>query len=142
MEGRLSVALKATAAPTVTAPVEFARGTMLPDEAGEAVGAREVLTAEAEPAGGSLFGDDVPWPTDDSTEVAFMADARQRGETVRAVATPAPSEKEEVENENAPLPPLDDLVNRIPAAVRDTLEELYRVKFTTVRRVPAKHLKK
>jgi hypothetical protein len=53
----------------------------------------------------------------------------------------AAAPKEDVEAETAPLPPLDDLVQRIPAEVRDLLEELYRVKFTTVRRVPAKNLK-
>ena len=35
----------------------------------------------------------------------------------------------------------DDLVQRIPAEVRDTLEDLFRAKFTLVRRVPRRALK-
>jgi hypothetical protein len=143
-EQRLSVALKASALPTVTAPVEFARGAMLPDEAGEAVGARAVLTAAPEATGSSLFGDDVPWPTDEGAEASFLPDARERGETEVPLAAVAaePSAKEESEAELGALPPLDELVQRIPAEVRDALEELYRVKFTAVRRVPAQALRK
>jgi hypothetical protein len=39
------------------------------------------------------------------------------------------------------LPPLDELVKRIPAEVRDTLEELFRARFVTVKRLPKKALK-
>lgn len=38
----------------------------------------------------------------------------------------------------APLPKLDDLVARIPAPVRETLDELFRAKFIAVRRYPGK----
>jgi hypothetical protein len=34
------------------------------------------------------------------------------------------------------LPPLDELVARIPAPVREILDDLFRARFTTVRRVP------
>ena len=138
MERRLSAALRATPQPSVVAPpapVEFARGAMLPDEAGEAVGARAVLASAPEPAA-TLFGDEAPWPTD---EPAFSAEARERGEAVATVPKPLPPT--EAEAEKGPLPPLDELVQRIPAEVRETLEELFRVKFTNVQRVAAKHLK-
>jgi hypothetical protein len=140
----LSIALKASALPTVTAPVEFARGAMLPDEAGEAVGARAVLSAAPEATGSSLFGDDAPWPNDESGEASFLSDSRERHELVvpLAAVTTEAGAKEETEAELGALPPLDDLVQRIPSEVRDVLEELYRVKFTAVRRVPTKALKK
>ena len=117
---------------------------MLPDEAGEAVGARAVLTAAPEATGSSLFGDDVPWPTDEGAEASFSPDARERGETVVALAgaTTEPSAKEESEAALGALPPLEELVQRIPAEVREALEELYRVKFTAVRRVPVTALRK
>ncbi len=39
------------------------------------------------------------------------------------------------------LPPMDDLIKRIPKAARDTLEELFRPRFVTVRRIPQSALK-
>ncbi len=46
------------------------------------------------------------------------------------------------EEENArELPPMDDLVKRIPMPTRDLLEELFRAKFVTVKRVPKSALK-
>ena len=40
-----------------------------------------------------------------------------------------------------PLPPLDELVRRIPADVRGLLDDLFRAKFTAVKRMPSKALK-
>jgi hypothetical protein len=77
------------------------------------------------------------WP-DETAEAAFMAEARERGEPIATVPVRAvPAE----ENESRNLPPLETLVNRIPADVRETLDDLFRVKFVGVRRVPAKSLK-
>ena len=42
---------------------------------------------------------------------------------------------------NAPLPSMDELVKRIPTDVRETLDELFRVKFVGVKRVPPSLLK-
>lgn len=39
------------------------------------------------------------------------------------------------------LPPMDDLVKRIPMQTRDLMEELFRAKFVTVKRVPKSALK-
>ena len=77
------------------------------------------------------------WP-EESVESAFLAEARERGEPV--VAT---KPKEEVGDDAAAgaLPPLNDLVQRIPAEVREALEELFRAKFVAVKRVPKKALK-
>ena len=39
------------------------------------------------------------------------------------------------------LPALANLVDRIPAATRATLEELFRAKFTRVKRIPERDLR-
>ena len=83
--------------------------------------------------------DDGPAAPSDADEAAFLAEARERGENVRPVARET---IEEVEDKTAALPKLDDLVGRIPADVRDTLDELFRARFVAVRRVPRKALKK
>jgi len=43
--------------------------------------------------------------------------------------------------EKGDLPPMEDLVKRIPAAARELLEELFRARFVTVKRVPKSALK-
>ena len=111
----------------------------LPAEAGEGLGVAPA--AAIEPAGpGGLFGDDAPWPMDEAGESAFLAGAKERGETVGPVVPAVAAAAAEPEETGA-LPALDELVQRIPPGVRGLLDELYRVKFTTVRRVPAKSLK-
>ena len=92
------------------------------------------------PSAGGLFGDDAPWPTDAASEGVFLAEARERGEAVVGLPVAA-TRTEEVEELKGPLPPLDEMIQRIPTAVLEVLEELYRAKFTAVRRVPAKDLK-
>jgi hypothetical protein len=46
----------------------------------------------------------------------------------------------EVEETPAKLPPLDELVQRIPSEVRELMDELFRAKFVRVQRVPKKAL--
>ncbi len=46
----------------------------------------------------------------------------------------------EVEETPVKLPPLDDLVQRIPPEVRELMDELFRAKFVRVQRVPKKAL--
>lgn len=53
-------------------------------------------------------------------------------------ATP-PAATEELDA--GPLPPLDELVKRIPAEARAAMDELFRAKFVAVRRVPKTALK-
>ena len=77
------------------------------------------------------------WP-DEAAESWFLAEARDRGEVV---APPKPKEEVADDAETKPLPPLDDLVQRIPAEVRDTLEDLFRARFVAVKRVPKRALK-
>mgnify|MGYP001546513336 CR=1 FL=1 len=75
------------------------------------------------------------WP-DANAEAAFMAEARERGEPVATV----PAETIE-ETPTTNLPPLDELVKRLPPEVRETLDDLFRAKFIAVRRVPKGALK-
>lgn len=77
------------------------------------------------------------WP-DEFAESAFLSEARDRGEKVVPVLA-----KEDIaeETDAKTLPSLDELVQRIPSEVREVLEDLFRAKFTTVRRIPRKALK-
>lgn len=83
--------------------------------------------------------EDAPIGMSEADEAAYLSEARARGETVQPVAAET---IEEVEDKAAALPKLDDLVNRIPSDVRETLDELFRARFVAVRRVPRKLLKK
>lgn len=68
------------------------------------------------------------WP-DESGETAFLSEAAARGEAQAPAAggNPAPTT-------GARLPPLDELVGKLPPGVRGILDDLFRAKFTTVRR--------
>jgi hypothetical protein len=68
------------------------------------------------------------WP-DAADESSFLSEARFRGEAPAPVSTRSPVP---VLGEN--LPPLEELVSRVPAGVRGVLDELFRAKFTAVRR--------
>lgn len=77
------------------------------------------------------------WP-DESVESAFLAEARDRGEAI----APARAKEDSADETDAKvLPPLNELVNRIPAEVREALEDLFRARFVTVKRVPKRALK-
>ena len=135
----MSAALRAGGPETI---VEKAASA--PEEAAEAVAAvydRRENVAPTENGGHRppLQQDDgAPnaWP-DESAEAAMMSELKSRGE----MATPAPTEAVEETTDTKNLPPLDDLVKRIPPEVREALDDLFRVKFVRVVRVPAKALK-
>ncbi len=57
------------------------------------------------------------------------------------IVTPALEHMEGPEEVKSDLPPLDDLVNRIPAPTRALMEELFRARFVTVKRMPKSALK-
>jgi hypothetical protein len=79
---------------------------------------------------------DAPWPGT-ADETAFLAE--QRGPAVAPPAATAGLAKEETDA--SPLPSLNELVERIPAEARAALDDLFRAKFTGVRRVSTKSLK-
>ncbi len=76
---------------------------------------------------------------DETAESSFLGEARDRGETVSISPVAAAAIEESTDPKS--LPPLSELVNRIAPEIRAALEDLFRAKFVTVRRVPAKALK-
>ena len=68
----------------------------------------------------------------EADEAAFFADASGRA----AATAPAAAETDAPDN----LPRLDELVGRIPAGVREALDELFRARFTGVKRASEKDL--
>lgn len=77
------------------------------------------------------------WP-DESAESAMLSELRERGEKPAVVA--ATEAVEEIDSKN--LPPLNELVQRLSPAVRETLDDLFRARFVRVARVPQKALTK
>ena len=112
MEERLSARL-AEASPTITAAVVQVEDT--------------VEEADA-PAGPS------------EAEEAVMLANRNNGTASQDTVPAGLGLVAEVEETPAKLPPLDDLVQRIPPGVRELMDELFRAKFVRVQRVPKKAL--
>ena len=152
MEQRLSAALAGERKIFVVAkePVtksEATRVAAIPAEAGAPSAdvplpsVKDAVSTERA-AAVAVVEDEAPWPTDEAGESAFLATARENGEVVTPAAPVAPVVREAASEDDskAALPALDSLVQRIPAEVRETLEELFRAKFTAVRRVPTKAL--
>ena len=157
MEARLSarqptIAGREAPAPAL-APVPVARteaktnGTIAVPasaEASEAIdepeAATAAATATATPAPGNSPDETNVWP-DEAAEAAFLAEARGRGESTKASEETARETADDNGEGAKALPKLDDLVNRIPAETRELLEELFRARFTAVRRVKKTELK-
>jgi len=57
------------------------------------------------------------------------------------IVTPQLMHEEAPSEEKGDLPPMEDLVKRIPAPARELMEELFRARFVTVKRVPRSALK-
>ena len=57
------------------------------------------------------------------------------------IVTPTLMHVESPPEEKGSLPPMEDLVKRIPMPARDLMEELFRAKFITVKRLPQSALK-
>ena len=83
----------------------------------------------------SLDKAEPPLPGEEA-EAAFLAEARERGEDVASVA--AALAAAESEDDKGALPPLEELVQKLPAELRDTLDDLFRAKFVKVMRVRKK----
>jgi hypothetical protein len=78
-----------------------------------------------------VAAEDDEWP-DDADESAFLSEAASRGESPAPLAdrgaSPVIGDK---------LPPMEELVARVPPRVLGLLDDLFRAKFTGVRKVPA-----
>lgn len=90
---------------------------------------------EGTPAIGSV--ESGGWP-DESAEAAFWAEARERGETRPGGEA---GDTETAVETTAALPPLEGLVERVPAEVKAALDELFRARFVRVTQVPRRALK-
>jgi hypothetical protein len=97
--------------------------------------AREGVPTLAEPT-------EPRWP-DDSAESAMLTEVRARDTAPAAAGSghSTASSPTAVVTDQKKLPPLDPLVARLPADVRTVLDELFRAKFTAVRRVPENALR-
>jgi hypothetical protein len=79
---------------------------------------------------------DAPWPGM-ADEASFLADQRVQGIVPPAATAGSANEPTDL----SPLPSLEELVQRIPAEARAALDDLFRAKFSGVRRVSKKSLK-
>jgi hypothetical protein len=79
---------------------------------------------------------DAPWPGT-ADEAEFLAEQRVQGIVPPAATAGLASEATDL----SPLPSLEELVQRIPVEARAALDDLFRAKFTGVRRVSKKSLK-
>lgn len=86
---------------------------------------------------GAAADDGAPVGPSDGEEAAFLAGERAAGP---ADSSPVSGEAER-EEPAGELPPLEDLVNRIPAPTRALVDELFRARFVTVKRIPRSALK-
>jgi hypothetical protein len=133
LELRLSQRARSDATPS--APAENRAPAVAPEPEPEPEAALAVPAVVA--TGSNAPEDTNVWP-DEAAEAAFLAEARDRGEPVRtAPASVATAE----ENGTKELPRLDDLVKRIPPEARELLDDLFRARFTAVRRVKKTDLK-
>jgi hypothetical protein len=102
----------------------------------------ETDAAMADASASAPFDEDGPmWPSA-TDEAAFISGEKSEGRAVpKAGVQTLRQAAHEAEAALGPLPSLDELIARIPAAARETLEDLFRPKFTGVRRVLPEVLK-
>ena len=72
----------------------------------------------------------------EAEESAFLAE-QQQANPAKVVAT-APGEADGL---NITLPPMDELIQRIPASTRELMDQLFRAKFIAVKRLPVSAFK-
>ncbi|MBC8010919.1 MAG: hypothetical protein H7067_12580 [Burkholderiales bacterium] len=75
-------------------------------------------------------------------EIASRGDSRSPAAPRASARRPATEDDDDDApsggGKGAPLPELDALVARLPAEVRDTLDELFRARFVSVKKLPKK----
>ncbi|PTY05906.1 hypothetical protein DB347_16345 [Opitutaceae bacterium EW11] len=81
-----------------------------------------------------------PWP-DDAAESAFLLEQREADNPAGGSSTPK-ADGADSADDATPLPPMQELIDRIPPQARETLEDLFRAKFIAVRRASPDALKK
>lgn len=98
-------------------------------------GSREEETPASALVRDEAVDDGAPVGPGEAEENALLAEER----TVAAAATSVLGT--DADTASGELPPMEDLVAKIPAPVRQLADELFRAKFYTVRRVPKSALK-
>ncbi len=74
-----------------------------------------------------------PWP-DEAMEAAMSAEVAERDGPPKK---PTKKQRERAETlDGGPLPPLDEMIKKIPADLQEKMDDLFRAKFQTVKRVP------
>ena len=105
------------------------------------IAARDLEDAASIDGGGASDEDGPRWP-DEASEASFLSDQPPR---LVEISVPVTKNSKETENGGAepeiPLPPLQSLIDRIPAEARETLDELFRARFVSVKRVQQENLK-
>ena len=112
---------------------------MAAPEGAEAGGGRREAGGKAneeDEAPTSAIADEAPAGPSSEEEAASLAQEREMG-----IETPALMHTESPPEEKGDLPPMEDLVKRIPGSTRDLVEELFRARFVTVKRMPKSALK-
>ncbi len=71
---------------------------------------------------------EVEWP-DDAEESAFLSESAARGEAPALLTLPSG-----IQVTGGKLPPLEELVAKVPTDVAALLDDLFRAKFTGVRK--------
>jgi hypothetical protein len=132
LEARLAVALQAQVASCkFQVPKELAAESVEDDVAvAQAESIERVRDAALHPEA------DAPWPGT-ADEASFLAEQQVQGAGPPAATAGPPNEPTDL----SPLPSVNELVERIPAEARAALDDLFRAKFTGVRRVSKKSLK-
>ena len=102
----------------------------------------ETDAAMADANASAPFDEDGPvWPSE-AAETAFLGEEKSEGRGApRAGVQTLRQAAEQAEAALGPLPSVDALIARIPAKARETLEDLFRPKFTGVKRVSKESLK-
>ncbi len=112
----------------------------MPTETPGGGGAEDASGDDEAPPDYSSDDEGPEWP-DEAVESAMRAEQRERDGEMPAPPRPRAAATDEPEDLNAPLPRLDSLIEKIPPQVRETLDELFRARFTSVQRVPKAVLK-
>ncbi len=89
---------------------------------------------------GAPVDDGAPVGPSEGEEASFMAEQREQGFSAPVAAASRVAAESEPDDKRS-LPPLDDLVQRVPPGVRQLMDELFRANFVTVKRVPRSALK-
>ncbi len=112
-----------------------------PDAASGGDAYDEAEPAFSTPVAAPAVSDDGEGPPLEELESQMREELASREVSVNAspaARRSAAADDEESEGKGAALPELDTLVERLPTEVRETLDELFRARFVSVKKLPKK----